>query len=136
MPTALPVLLIYKVYCTDEYRTVSVSVPDPDPLVRSTDPDPSIIEQSLLCDHIPLLLSFATLFPVLCSSISCPRSLVFHTCENSSFSLKFTCIHLTAGSELVLYLYVRLVAKLREWLDAHIKELREVGNEMASPSCK
>jgi hypothetical protein len=29
-----------------EYRAVPVSVPDPDPLVRGTDPDPFIIEQS------------------------------------------------------------------------------------------
>jgi hypothetical protein len=29
-----------------------------------------------------------------------------------------------AGYELVLYLYVWIVAKLREWLDVHSKELR------------
>ncbi len=40
----------------------------------------------LFCSSIPLSVSFAPLFPVFCSSISCPLSLVFHTCENSRFS--------------------------------------------------
>jgi hypothetical protein len=39
----------------------------------------------LFCGSIPLFLSFALLFPVLCSSVSCPLSLAFHTCENGSF---------------------------------------------------
>jgi hypothetical protein len=37
-----------------------------------------------------------------------------------------------AGYELVLYLNVWLVAKPGEWLYVRSKELREVGNEMAS----
>jgi hypothetical protein len=37
-----------------------------------------------------------------------------------------------AGYELVLYLNVLLVAKPGEWLDVFSKELREVGNGMAS----
>jgi hypothetical protein len=43
---------------------------------------------SLVChfwSSIPQFLSFFLLFPVLFSSVSSPLSLVFHTCENSSF---------------------------------------------------
>jgi hypothetical protein len=48
---------------------------------------------SINCPNVPYLwlystalaLSFAPLFPVLCSSISCPLSHVFHFCENASY---------------------------------------------------
>jgi hypothetical protein len=40
------------------------------------------------CGYIPPFLSLAPLFPVLCSSLSCPLCpyLIFHTCDNASFS--------------------------------------------------
>ncbi len=49
----------------------------------------------LYCGSIPVVLSFAPLFPVLCFFFSCPLPLAFHICENASFFLIY--IHTLDG---------------------------------------
>jgi hypothetical protein len=65
----------------------------------------SAVPVSPICGSISLFLSFAPLVPVLCSSDSCPLSLqllslVFHTCENASFSSKYSIPAWTGGGTL------------------------------------
>jgi hypothetical protein len=79
----------------------------------------------LFCGSIPLFLSFVPLFTVLCSSVSCPLPLVFHTCENARYR---TCadIYGWCFKRLAMSWYVWLVVKLWELLDvcSGSKELR------------
>ncbi len=61
------------------------------PILLSLSPNPYQLSQwPLFCGSILLFLSFVPLFPIFCSSVSFPLSIVFHTCENASFSKQDT----------------------------------------------
>jgi hypothetical protein len=80
------------VRCPQSYASVPC-IPSSIPVSRLCSLSPVLCSLPINCSSvhflwlsIPLFLSYAPLFSILCSSISCPLSIVFHTCEKASFS--------------------------------------------------
>jgi hypothetical protein len=81
------------VFCTLSHVICSLS-----PTLLSPSYNPYQQSQCLLFSFLlPLFLSFSLLFPVLCSSVSCPLFLVFHIARMRAFLKNRHALHLEIG---------------------------------------